>query len=96
MKTKEVDGTLVSIRFHYGRTVRKDGKPNGTGLKPNETLCEVVIDDSERFEGISRKYKTDVFCKEKARKTSLEIALTACLDRTVRTKVWQAYWMRKG
>lgn len=77
----------VEIRFFYGRT----GVP---GLKDDETQCVINV-SGELYAGISRKSKKDMFCKEKARRTSIAHALTSCESRATRRKVWDVYWTRK-
>lgn len=77
----------VEIRFYYGRT-------GAQRLNEDETQCVINV-SGELFAGISRKSKKDMFCKEKARRTSIARALSNCDNRATRRRVWDVYWTRK-
>jgi hypothetical protein len=88
MKTAKVGSIEISMKWQYG-------VHNPQNLRPTQTKCTVTVDGSVEFEGIASRYYKDRFCKESARRSSLEYALAHCLDRQLRAAVWTAYWNRK-
>jgi hypothetical protein len=93
MKT-QVNDFEVRIRWQYGVN-------HPETMKPNETRCIITTEslthsNSEPtiHEGSTFKSKKDPFCKETARRLSLERA-SRIFDRPLRTIVWNFYWSRK-